>query len=29
MTNQPDTRPYADDDAIDLAELFARIRLGA
>lgn len=28
MTNQSDTRPYADDDAIDFAELFARIRRG-
>ena len=28
MTNSPDSRPYADDDAIDFAELFARMRRG-
>lgn len=28
MTNPPDSRPYADDDAIDFAELFARMRRG-
>ncbi len=28
MTNSPDTRPYPDDDAIDLAELIARVRKG-
>lgn len=28
MTNSPDSRPYADDDAIDLAELVSRVRKG-
>ena len=28
MTNPADSRPYADDDAIDFAELFARMRRG-
>ncbi|RXK55706.1 hypothetical protein ESB00_07435 [Oleiharenicola lentus] len=28
MTNPPDSRPYPDDDAIDIAELIARVRKG-